>query len=123
MDSISAVNVELVRWRMDLAQARASVASANIANVHTQGYLAQRLDFAQQIEQLRQAFAGENAESALRQIQAEGFSPEPADTRDLLGASVNMDDEIVELVNASTRYRALTTMLNRHFGLMRLAVA
>ncbi|HET7370771.1 MAG TPA: hypothetical protein VFK45_08030 [Gammaproteobacteria bacterium] len=123
MEAVSDINIELVRWRLDLAQARAALASANIANVHTAGYTARRLDFASQVERLRQGFEGNGAEAALREVRAEGFSPEPRLPQNLLGASVNLDDEIVQLVDAGARYRALTAMLNRHFGLMRLAIS
>ena len=48
------LTLEAVRLGMNMANMRAEVASANIANVDVAGYRMQRVDFAQAIGLLRQ---------------------------------------------------------------------
>lgn len=112
----------LLSWRMALDEARAKVASANIANVNTTGYEPQRIDFQGQLSALQTAAESGSLGNALDVVHAEGFSTvsQPADS--LLGGQVNLDQEVTNLVTASTDYQSVLESLNRYFMLLHLAI-
>lgn len=112
----------LLSWRMALDEARAKVASANIANVNTTGYLPQRVDFQSQLSALQTATDSGSLGNALEAARTEGFGTvvQPADS--LLGGQVNLDQEVANLVTASTDYQSQLESLNRYFMLLHLAI-
>lgn len=120
---LSEITTGLVRWSMNLSQIQAQIASRNIANANITGYQPQRIDFTEQLALLR-ANSGdaESIAAALRTVSAEGFRLIEETAPTLLGEGVQLDHEIAQLTMANTRYTTLVDALNRHLGLMRLAV-
>lgn len=112
----------LVRWALSLDQARAQVASANIANAHTDGFTPQRVAFEDQLASLQAAADGGTLPEALENARAEGFATAADPAQSLLGSQVNLDDQVANLVSASTDYQSLAEGLNRYFGLLHLAI-
>jgi len=110
---IDAVNPkDVIKLMLDLSLRRAEVASVNIAGASTPGFLAQRVD-------------GE----AFRAQLFDALSPSGAIPLNAVKAQVTAgreiarpDQEIAELVAASSDYQALLETLNRHMSLMRLAI-
>lgn len=109
----SASPVDMVRLGLDLAMRRADVAGRNIALATQPGATAQRLDFAATASLLDASrnglVAGADVVAALPALDT--------------GLAVSPDLEVAELVSASTEFQQLAEGLNRHFGLLRLAVA
>lgn len=108
--------IEATRLALALQDARTRIASANIANASAPGATARRLSIAGPTAsgaswmQLSQA-SMRNRLDALQQATA-------VDT----GRSIQVDQEVGEMVAASTTYQTLTEALSRQFGLMRLAI-
>lgn len=120
---VSEITARLVHWSMDLAQAQAQIASRNIASANIEGYQPQRIDFSAQLSAVRASLNDSDAlamtlqDSTLRDFR---LITEPG--RGLLGNGVQLDHEVAQMMAANTRYITLVESLNRHFGLMRLAV-
>lgn len=113
----------LISWRMSLDQARARIASNNIANVDTNGFVPQRLNFAAELSRLQAAAADpETLRDALAGVQAEGFTTVAETPNSLLGSPVNLDQEIASMVSANTDYQSMVEGLNRYFSLLHLAI-
>lgn len=117
------LTTEALHLGMSMARTRAEVASANIANVDTQGYRSQRADFGQAVGLLHEAaLRPDMGTDRLHALSSSGFSltsvsPNGED------ASVHLDGEVAELEGASVDYQTMTTVLSRRFALMQLAMA
>lgn len=117
------ITVEAVRLALGLQQLRAEVASNNIAGASTPGFQASRVEMGGAQALLRQAAAaGGNPAifGALSSFSASELAPVVADTTP---AAAQPDTQVAEMVAASLDFQTLSESLNRHFGLMRLAVA
>jgi flagellar basal-body rod protein FlgB len=109
------ITIDAVRLALGMQQLRAEVAGANIANNATPGYQAQRVDFASARSWLSAAAGGFAPGQAPSAAQA-------AVVADLAPTAAQPDTQVAEMVAASLEFQALSESLNRHFGLMRLAV-
>jgi flagellar basal-body rod protein FlgB len=110
------ITLDAVRLALGMQQLRAEVAGANIAGATTPGHQAQRVDFAAANAWLSQAASG---------FAPAGAAPSPAHAAvvaDLAQGATQADTQVAEMVAASLEFQALSESLNRHFGLMRLAV-
>lgn len=118
------ITVEAVRLALGLQQIRAEVASGNIARANAPGYQAQRVDLGTAQALLRQAAGagagGPGLFQTLSSLSAADLAPVVADPS---AAAMQPDVQVAEMVAASMEYQALAESLNRHFGLMRLAVS
>jgi len=117
------ITTEAVRLAMSMNQLRAEYASQNIAKAGTPGAQATRADFGisqgllEQAAQLSQS--GESGLlEALTNAAAQPQSGEHLDA----GGTINLDEEVADMASANLKYQALTESLNRHFGLMHLAI-
>lgn len=123
MPLISDVTAALVGKVLDLENLRAEVASRNIANANVQGFSPQKVDFEDQLAAVRNALQQpQSIDGAVSKFEQTEFSVKPEASQSLLNASVNLDSEVTTLTLAKTQYEALVESLNRHFGLMRLAI-
>jgi len=114
---------DLVRVSLDIAQLRAQVASANIANAHTPGFRPQRVAFGDALAALGRAVDDPASMPAtLDALRAAPLRIDAQTVVSVLDAQVNLDQEVAELTVAGTHYQALVDSLNRHFGLMQLAI-
>lgn len=120
---ISEITSQLVKWSMDLAQAQVQTAGRNIASANVPDYLPQRVDFSRQLAAVRASLNDPATLAAtLRDVSAQDFRLVSATGQSLLGNGVQLDHEVAQMLAANTRYVTLVESLNRHFGLMRLAV-
>lgn len=120
---VSEITTRLVSWSMDLAQSQAMVASENIANANVEGYQAKRVDFAGQLDRLQENLHSTSSLSnQLDALESQPFSFRPAATPNVLGQGVSLDTEVASAMEANARYQTLAEALNRHMGLMRMAV-
>lgn len=117
------LTTEALRLSMGLARTRAEVASANIANVDTPGYRAQRADFGAAVGLLQQAAL--HPEMSSEKLRADGKRDMASlsTTSDDDDIAVHLDGEVADLEAASADYQAMTTVLSRRFSLMQLALA
>ena len=116
------ITVQAVRLALGLQQLRAEVASSNIARANTPGHQAMRVELGNAQAVLSQVAgdrAGPSSFSLLSSSTAAGMAPVVPDAS---AAAAQPDVQVAEMVAASLDYQALVESLNRHFGLMRLAV-
>ena len=117
----SDITTEAVRLAMSMNQLRAEYASQNIARSNTPDAKAIHLDFAHSQSLLEQVVSqkGVDQVSLFDAIASAASSPAPSERSD---AAINLDEEVADMASANLKYQALTESLNRHFGLMRLAI-
>lgn len=123
MPLISDVTAALVGRMLDLESLRANVASRNIANANVAGYAPKEVDFQSQLVDLQQDLGQPEAlGEAVEKFRQQDFTLRAEPSSSLLGAGVNLDGEVATLTVANTQYETLVESLNRHFGLMSLAI-
>ncbi len=121
----SDITTEAVRLAMSMNQIRAEYASQNISKANTPGAKAVHLDFAHSQGLLEQVIStsGADQSSLLGALADAASAPMFSEQVDAFSDTVNLDEEVADMASANLKYTALTESLNRHFGLMRLAVA
>lgn len=118
------LTTEAIRLGMNMAQVRAEVASANIANVDTSGYRAQRADFGEAMGLLREAAADPAMQGdRLAQLSQAVLRDSVQATGTGVDASAGLDGQVAELESAGANFQSLTTIMSRRFALMQLAMA
>jgi flagellar basal-body rod protein FlgB len=121
----SDITTEAVRLAMSMNQMRAEYASQNISKSNTPGAKAVHLDFAHTQGLLEQvaSLSGVDKDSLLGALAEAASAPAFTEKSDAFSGAINLDEEVADMASANLKYQALTESLNRHFGLMRLAVA
>lgn len=109
--------IDAVRLALGLQEARARVASLNIANAGVPDAKAVRLDFSSAQGLLANVAAGVDPGGLSESIGTIGAAPLLA-----TGNDIALDEQVADLSGASASYQALAEALNRQFGLMRLAL-
>ncbi|WP_441603796.1 MULTISPECIES: flagellar basal body rod protein FlgB [unclassified Dyella] len=117
------LTTEALRLGMGLARTRAEIASANIANVDTPGFRAQRADFGQALGLLQQAAVHPEMSSDTLRLEGKHTTITSVATTDAADVNVHLDGEVADLEAASTDYQSMTAVLSRRFSLMQLALA
>ena len=120
------LTTQAVRLAMSMSQVRADFASQNIAQASTPGAQAVRVDFGLSQGLLEQAISGAGSsdeKSLLTSLSEAALKPASSEHRDAPGTAINLDEEVADMSSANLKYSALTESLNRHFGLMRLAIS
>lgn len=118
----SDLTTESVRLAMHVAQSRAEVSGNNISAAGTPNARAVRVDSAFASRLLSSAVTGDdNADLAasIRKLSDEHGSVSLRTDE----SPVNLDEQVAELSSANLEYTALVDVLNRRFGLMRLAIS
>ena len=117
------LTTEAIRLAMGMQELRAENASRNIALANTPDARATRLDFAstQGLLQRAAAPAAGDEDGLMNALSAAVLRPLASESVDADG-TVNLDAEVANMASANLEYQALTESLNRHFGLMRLAI-
>jgi len=118
------LTTEAVRLAMSMNQLRAEYASQNIAKASTPGAQATRLDFGFSQGLLEQATqVSSSGDTGLLDALANASAqPQSGERLDAPGSTINLDEEVADMVSANLKFQTLTESLNRHFGLMRLAI-
>jgi flagellar basal-body rod protein FlgB len=102
---------------LDVASLRQQVIATNIANVNTEGYVAQGVSFS---THLAQASGTEGQAQGGLDLQA---SISPALGSDGQAHGVRLDDEVAQLSMNQVHYQALLKGLNRHLSLLYTAAS
>ena len=125
MSAANDLTLQAVRLAMSMSQVRADFASQNIAQASTPGAQAARVDFGRSQGLLEQAIGGasSNEQGLLVSLSEAALRPASSEHRDAPGTAINLDEEVADMASANLKYTALTESLNRHFGLMRLAIS
>lgn len=117
------LTAQAVRLALGINTLRAESASRNIAQASTPGAHAERLDFARSQGLLAQAAAGPaDSEASLARAIAQAIQTPATQAGNASDAGINLDEQVADMASATLQYQALTESLNRHFGLMRLAI-
>lgn len=125
MSAANDLTLQAVRLAMSMSQLRADYASQNIAQASSPNAQAARVDFGRSQGLLEQAIdaKGYNAEQLPLALSAAALKPASGEHRDAIGTPINLDEEVADMSAATLKYTALSESLNRHFGLMRLAIS
>ncbi|HEY4145290.1 hypothetical protein [Pinirhizobacter sp.] len=111
------LTVQAVRLGMDMATRRVELASHNVAYANVPGSKAERGNFDQAIGLLQRVAAHDDVRPEA--LASADLSQMATDAN----KSVSLDDEVSDMAMASAHYQALSEVLNRHFGLMSLALS
>lgn len=116
------ITTEAVRHALGMQDLQARLSSANIAGAHRADARVQRADFGRLQGLLNEAAqaGGRDGELAARLRQATS-GPDAVPVASL-AQTVQLDEQVGDMVAASLNYQSLSEALSRHFGLMRLAV-
>ncbi|MFQ5719037.1 MAG: flagellar basal body rod protein FlgB [Acidobacteriota bacterium] len=122
------VGPRYLRALLDVTVKQHAAAAANIANVDTPGYRAQELDFRRALAAALQSDAGAVQRTDGAHLAGE-TSPVAAALHEVTGLpvrndgnNVSIDREMLHLADASGRYAAAITLLQREFALLRYAI-
>lgn len=117
------ITTEAVRVGLDVAQLRAQITSANIANTNVSGARIQRADFTEALAALSDAVEQPDSASRLAAITPETLRTGVHSADASATTPAALDDEVAQLNIDSVTYRALTEGLARRFALMQLAIS
>lgn len=114
------ITTEAVRLALGMREAQARIAGTNIANASRPDARATRADFSRVEAALRDTVhaSGAGEIDRLRAATTAMLESTAQPGQD----PIVVDEEVGDIVMASTHYQSLTEALSRHFGLMRLAV-
>jgi len=115
------VTSALVLMALNAATLRHQATANNLANVHSENYRAQRVNFEEQLSALRHAVATQSpiAPAALAQVQP---FIETDVARGTGGLAARMDMELVTLSQNAVHYQTLLKALDKWGGILTLAV-
>jgi len=115
------VTSALVLMALNAATLRHQATANNLANVHSENYRAQRVNFEEQLSALRHAVATQSpiASAALAQVQP---FIETDVARGTGGLAARMDMELVTLSQNAVHYQTLLKALDKWGGILTLAV-
>ena len=115
------VTSALVLMALNAATLRHQATANNLANVHSENYRAQRVNFEEQLSALRHAVATQSpiASAALAQVQP---FIETDVARGAGGLAARMDMELVTLSQNAVHYQTLLKALDKWGGILTLAV-
>lgn len=122
-ESIEAVTMRALGLALDAAALRQQAAAANIANVHTPGYVPVAVTFEAQLEEARLALQNRGAldptvlagvEPALRRVPTDELG---------LPAKVMLDVEVAGLSQNAAHYQALLKAVSKHYAILSAAVS
>jgi flagellar basal-body rod protein FlgB len=123
--------MELTARVMDLRLERQNVVMANLANLHTPGYRARRLEFEQELQAALKQGAGRLTRTSDKHMPV-AFDPDSFDPRLLREFrpsvvqgqdSVDLDREMALLAKNTLLYNALATVIHKGFDGMSKVIA
>ncbi|MEM9101502.1 MAG: flagellar basal body protein [Pseudomonadota bacterium] len=119
---IDDVTSQLASWGLNRLMAQQAITAQNIANANVKGYQAMTLDFSAQVDALKNSVS----EDVIMQNLASMRNHQPQAqviNSDIFGEkAVELDEEIAASTANTLQYQALVESLNKHFGLMQLAI-
>lgn len=116
----SELTIDSVRLALSVQEMQARVASINVANATRPDARAMRADFSAVQAALEGAAQSSSSAAHAQLVRASSDLRElaPETTAEV----IQVDQQIGDMVAASTEYQSLSEALSRYFGLMRLAV-
>ncbi len=114
--------IDVISWAMRLEQAKADMASRNIASANIPGSRPMQVDFASQINLLKNTlYTGANTESVAGLLR-QPFTTVESDNVGI-GGGVQLDSEVADLTSAELRYKTLAEVLSRQLSLLTIAAS
>lgn len=117
--SIEAVTTAALSAALEASTRRHTVVAANIANLHTEGYVPLQVSFDARLAQARNALrdGGVLEPASVEALKGE-IRTVPEGTR-----RVEVDMQMIEMARNTVHFQALTQALSRHLGMLALAAA
>lgn len=122
INGTEAITTAALANALDVASLRHQTIAANIANVHTRGYVPQRVSFdAHWVQAQRTLQQG----GALDATMLAGLTVQLAPALDAAGQpmEVRLDAEVANLASNNMQYQALVKGLSRHLSLLMSAAS
>lgn len=126
VDAVQTVTQKLASMALDAYSQRHRVLANNIANIHSDGFQAGRLNFESQLGELRAAVVSGGSDSEIASLvdQIKPFVDQiPANADGKTDPAARLDDQIALVVQNTVQYEALITALGKTNALMSLAIA
>lgn len=122
LNGIESMTTATLALALDAATLRHQAIANNIANVNTEGYAQQALNFEGQLTQARRSLRerGQVDPFALADVQ---LRLEPVVMADGQLAKVQLDDEMAHLAQNTVQYQALTKAVSRHLAILSAAAS
>lgn len=118
----SDLTVECIRWALQAQALRAETAASNIARSNMNGVTGKSVDFASQLEVVKQLLAQANGNNddwnSVISHAGVVYTLQGAP-----GAHLSADAEVADMSDAAGRYAALTEGISRHFSLIEIAIS
>src|SRR3569623_798276 len=125
VDAVQTVTQKLAGMALDAYSQRHRVLANIIANMHSDGFQAKRLNFESQLSHLREAVIAGASDSEISGLvdQIKPFVDKiPADAGGKTDITTRLDDQIALVVQNTVQYEALITALGKTNALMGLAI-
>ena len=124
-DGIEAITNATLSIALDVATLRHKTIINNIANVNTEGFIPQRLNFEDYIQNARFQITKEGKLDAQSVSELSNSQPllEPVLTANGLPAKVQLDTEVAAMTENSVHYQALVRALSRQMSILLVAAS
>ncbi len=114
--------IDVTSWAMRLEQTKADMASRNIAAANIPGSRPMQVDFANQVNLLKNAvYTGADTESIAGLLRQSFGTTASKNTG--IGGGVQLDTEVADLTSAELRYKTLAEGLSRQLSLLTIAAS
>src|SRR3569623_270789 len=116
VDVVQTVTQKLASMALDAYSQRHRVLATNIANIHSDGFQAKRLNFESQLNGLREAIASGGSDSEIASLidQIKPFVDEgPVEAGGKTDPAARLDEQIALVVQNTVQYEALITALGK----------
>jgi flagellar basal-body rod protein FlgB len=116
MENIFAI-IDLAKTALNLERTQVSVASENIANINTAGYVSKSVNKAAFLDLLQSTGSSDTtSDTSMSELGAMGFvSEDPT-------KEIRLDQEVLDISNAEMKYQAIAQMIKGKFGLLELTI-
>lgn len=129
IEDLGGVTTQMVRLALDVAMQRHSVISNNVANVNTEGFRPQVLEFESHLkQQLAQQGIGwetvSNSDALQRALSEAQADVQRSQYVHASGATkVELDQEMLKMSENVLRYQALLSALEKRGSIMHMAIS
>ena len=118
---VSEITTNLASWSLNRILEQQSYIAQNIANANVSSYKPVRADFSSALNKLQEAQGNQSLMADY--IQSNQLQPKLTyQAEGLLTDKVQLDKEVSALMKNSKQYNAIVELLNRNFGLMKMAI-
>ncbi|MCW8877920.1 MAG: hypothetical protein OQK51_12785 [Kangiellaceae bacterium] len=119
----SNISIELISWAMDRALASHSVSRMNAANASVKNFAPIKISFENQLSALESAKTVDDINATLHSIKQTVDQMMEQNTVRMNGETVQIDQEVREMVKHSGYYKSLADVMSRKMGLMKIAIS